>query len=202
MGGLDRLLAKSLNITIRNNLGEKTTQKVEERLFQKYGLSLTQAIEEFQKIDAVLREFFGAGADGLESKFMQSLCNTKSKNKTNNWFSINDNHSSQTIMESFGDDDKSAILNVVIEEAKIISDILLDCKIPQTSGYRKINQLIKDGLLVSDGHITTSDGRKVTKYRSLFDNLRINIVKNKITVDVQLSRPDFNDSTVLQVIYG
>ncbi|RDJ31422.1 MAG: transcriptional regulator [Crenarchaeota archaeon] len=202
MGGLDRLLAKSLNNTIRNNLGEKTTQKVEERLFQKYGLSLTQSIEEFHKIDAVLREFFGAGADGLESKFMQSLCSAKSKNKTNNWFSITDNHTSQTIMESFGDDDKSAILNVVIEDAKIISDILVDCKIPQTSGYRKINQLIKDGLLVDDGYTITSDGRRVTKYRSLFDNIRINIVKNKITVDVQLSRPDFNDSSVLQVIYG
>ena len=202
MGGLDRLLASSLDSVIRNNLGEKTTQKIEDRLFEKYGLSLTQGIEEFQKIDAVLREYFGAGADGLEQKFLSSVCKVKSKSKTNNWFTIEDDTSAQKILESFGDDDKTKIINTVTEEPKIISQILDDCKIPQTSGYRKINSLIKDGLLIIGGHIITNDGRRVIKYRALFDNVRINIIKNKISVDVELSRPNYNDSTVLQVVYA
>ena len=49
MGGLDRLLAKSLGSTIRNNLGEKTTEKIEQRLVEKYGITITQGIEQFQK---------------------------------------------------------------------------------------------------------------------------------------------------------
>ena len=202
MGGFDRLLSKSLVSTIRNNLGEKTTNKIEQRLFEKYGISLTQGIEEFQKIDAVLREYFGAGADGLESKFIETLCKVKSKSTTNTWFTITDSNITQVILESFGDDDKAAIINSVFENPKIISDILMTCKIPQTSGYRKINQLIDDGLLVIDGHEFTNDSRKVSKYRSLFNNIRINIVKNKISVDVQLDNPNLIESTTLQVIFG
>ena len=201
MGGLDRLLAKSLDSTIRNNLGEKTTEKIEQRLVEKYGINITQGIEQFQKIDAVLREFFGAGADGLEKKFLENICKTKGKTKSNNWFTIEDTSIAQIILESYGDEDKSKIMTAVSEDAKIISEILADCKIPQTSGYRKINSLIENGLLVTEGSIVSGDGRRVSKYRTLFDNTRINIVKNHITVDVQLNRPNLNESSVLQVIF-
>lgn len=199
MSGLDRLLAKSLESTMRKNLGVTTIKKVENRLFEKFGLSLTQAIEDFQKIDAVLREFFGAGADGLERKFLESICKEKSKTKSG-WYSIQSPTVGQEILEAYGDEDKTKIINEVIDEPKIISEILDNCKIPQTSGYRKINVLIKNGLLVTDGFVNSTDGRKVSKYRSLFDNIRINIVKNKITVDVQLNKSNYNGSTVLQVI--
>jgi len=201
MSGLDLLLSKSLENIIRENLGEKASLKIEERLFEKYGISLTQSIEQFQKIDVVLREFFGAGADGLEKKFIETICKTKTKAKNKNWFTLDDNTINQTILESYGDDDKTQILNCVTDEPKIISEILTECKIPQTSGYRKINSLIKGGLLVTDGSLVSHDGRHVSKYRSLFDNVRINIIKNKITVDILLDRPDFNDSSVLQVIF-
>jgi len=201
MSGLDLLLSESLEKTIRENLGEKASQKIEDRLFEKYGISLTQSIEQFQKIDAVLREFFGAGADGLEKKFLETICKSKNKAKGSNWLSLEDISINQTILESYGDDDKTQILNCVSDEPKIISEILAECKIPQTSGYRKINSLIKNGLLVVDGSIVSHDGRQVSKYRTLFDNVRINIVKNKITVDILLDRPNYNDSTVLQVIF-
>jgi len=201
MGGLDLLFSKSLEKTIRDNLGENAAKKIEGRLFEKYGISLTQSIEQFQKIDAVLREFFGAGADGLEKKFLEAICKSKSKAKGSNWLTLEDTAINQTILESYGDDDRTQILNCVSDEPKIISEILAECKIPQTSGYRKINSLIKNGLLVVDGSIVSHDGRSVSKYRSLFDNVRINIVKNKITVDILLDRPNFNDSTVLQVIF-
>jgi hypothetical protein len=200
MGGLDRLISSSLEATIRNNLGDKTTKKIEDRLFEKHGISLTQGIENFQKIDAVLREYFGAGADGLENKFLENICKIKTKNTSNSWFTMSDSKISQTILESFGDDDKASIINSVIDTPKIISDILATCKIPQTSGYRKINQLIDNGLLIVDGYEFTSDSRKVSKYRSIFNNIRINIVKNKVSVDVQLETSNFDQSSVLQVI--
>ena len=200
MSGMDRLLVKSLDTVIRKNLGSTTTQKIEERLFEKYGMSLTQAIEQFHKIDAVLREFFGAGADGLEKKFLDNVCKTHGKNKKGNWYSITDSVIAHEILEAFGDEDKIKIFNSTADEPKIISDILNKCKIPQTSGYRKINALIKNGLLIIDGYSQTSDGRKIHKYKALFDNVRINIVKNKIVIDVQLSQQHFEKSSVLQVV--
>src|SRR5690348_1023294 len=73
MSGLDTLISKSLDITIKENLGKKTLQKVEDRLFEKYGINLTQAISDFTKLDTVLREFFGEGAEGLEKQFLENV---------------------------------------------------------------------------------------------------------------------------------
>lgn len=197
MAGLDRLLAKSLDLTIRENLGDKTVQKIEERLFEKYGISLTQSIEQFQKLDAVLREFFGAGADGLEQRFLNNICEVKSVNNEH-WVQIENPELTKIILESFGDDDKKKILATLNEEPMLISQILDICKIPQTSGYRKVNSLIEGGLLVPAGFVITPDGKRVTKYLSIFDNIRIDIIKNKISVSLHLQK-GLSTSSVLTV---
>jgi hypothetical protein len=103
------------------------------------------------------------------------------------------------ILESFGDDDKKKILGVLNGEALIISEIIEKCNIAQTSGYRKINSLIDDGLLVPSGYISTADGKKVTKYRSIFNNIHIEIIKNKINISLYLPDNDFNTSSILTV---
>jgi predicted DNA-binding ArsR family transcriptional regulator len=198
MAGLDRLLAKSLDSIIRENLGDKTIQKIENRLFEKYGISLTQSIEQFNKLDAVLREFFGAGADGLEQRFLKSVCEVKIVNDEN-LILIENPTLTKIILESFGDDDKKKILSALNGESLIISQIIEQCGIPQTSGYRKVNVLIDEGLLVPSGFIATQDGKKITKYRSIFDNIKIDIVKNKITIMIHLAKEDLSNSTVLSV---
>jgi hypothetical protein len=63
----------NINEIIRKNLGEKSLQKIEQRLFEKYKISLDQCLWEYEKFDSVLREFFGDGADGLEHKMFKSL---------------------------------------------------------------------------------------------------------------------------------
>lgn len=198
MAGLDRLFAGSLDIVIRENLGDRTIQKIENRLFEKYGITLTDAVEQFQKLDAVLREFFGAAADGLEKKFLKSICNiTESHGET--WLVIDNPVLTRVILGSFGDDDKKNILSALNGNSLIISQIIEMSSIAQTSGYRKINSLINDGLLVPSGYITANDGKKVTKYRSIFDNIKIDIVKNKITVSLHLVKEDLQESTILAV---
>jgi len=162
--GIDNLLVPSLRKTIEENLGKKTLNKIEERLFERHGMSLVQAIKDFHKFDSVLREFFGAGADGLETKFLQKIVELeKVKNSKTEWITIQDQDLAKIFLESFGDPDKKAILNAVLDKPYIVSDILKNCKIPQTSGYRKINSLIKVGLLTPNGKSVTSDGKKSHK---------------------------------------
>jgi len=91
------------------------------------------------------------------------------------------------ILHSYADDDKKKILNVTANKPRIILDIINACKLPQTSSYRKINSLIKNGLLIPDGQIPRKFGKKVTKYVALFGNLEINIIKNDISVKARLS---------------
>ncbi len=176
----------------------KQCKKIENRLVEKYGISLTESIEQFQKLDAVLREFFGAGADGLEKRFLESICDVKTANN-NNWITIDNPILTKIILESFGDDDKKKILSTLSYEALIISQIIEKCSIAQTSGYRKINSLIDDGLLVPSGYVSTTDGKKVTRYRTIFNNIEIEIIKDKITVSIRLAKEDFDASSVLTV---
>ena len=197
MGGLDRLIAKSLDTTIRENLGDKTVQKIGERLFEKYGISLTQSLEQFQKLDAVLREFFGAGADGLEQRFLKDVCEIEVKDGEV-WAHIENQELTKIILESFGDDDKKKILGSLNDESMLISQIIETCNIPQTSGYRKINSLIDGGMLVPSGHTITSDGKRVTKYKAIFDNIKIDIVKNRVTVALHLKK-GLGTSSILTV---
>jgi len=202
MSGLDTLIAKSLDSTIKENLGKKTLQKVEQRLFEKYGINLTQSIEDFTKLDSVLREFFGEGAEGLEKQFLENIVTLEKESKTQNpnWVAIEDSSLAKLILESFGDEDKKNILNSVLDEPRIISEILEISQVPQTSGYRKINSLIDNGMLIVQGHVTTNDGKKVNKYKSIFDNVTINIEKNKVIVKVLLAKESIEKSSVIQVV--
>lgn len=199
MVGFDHLIAKSLNGIVRENLGNKTVTKIESRLFEKFGVSLTQAIEEFEKMDLVLREFFGKGADGIEKKFFENLIQTKSKKSKKNWHTITDLQVNTTILQAFGDPEKKKILESVTDTPKIVADILNDCNLPQTSGYRKINSLINDGLLVQSGQ-TIKDNKKISMYICIFDNLKINIDKGNVMIDVQLSHHEQQNSSILQIV--
>lgn len=201
MSGLDTLIAKSLDMTIKENLGKKTLQKVEDRLFEKYGINLTQAIEDFTKLDVVLREFFGEGAEGLEKQFLENIVTVEeTKTQDPNWVVIEDPSLAKIILESFGDEDKKNIMNTVLDESRIISEILEIAHIPQTSGYRKVNSLIDKGLLIVNGHITTHDGKKVNKYKSIFENITINIEKNKVVVKVLMAKESIEKSSIIQVV--
>ncbi len=199
--GLDNLLVPSLRKSIEENLGKETLNKIEQRLMERHGLGLVQSIKNFNKFDSVLREFFGAGADGLEQKFLKNIVDIeKSKLSSPDWLQIKDAELSKIFLESFADQDKKAIITAVMDESLIISKILEKCQIPQTSGYRKINFLIDNGLLVSNGFELTHDGKKVKEYETIFENIKVDIVKNNITVKVQLKNTLLKNSTIIQTV--
>lgn len=200
MAGFDRLLANSLERVISENLGQKTMQKIEKRLDEKYNISTKESIEQFHKLDAILRELFGAGADGLEKRFLESLCKVKKSSKNESWISINDDEVKHAILSAYGDDEFAKIINSVTDEPKIIIDILKETKLPQTSGYRKVNWLIDHGLLIEDGVHEVNEGRKVSKYSPIFENIKIDINKGKVSLDVRFDSKKLEASTVLQVV--
>ena len=199
--GLDNLLVNSLRTSIEENLGKETLKKIEERLMERHGLGLVQAIKDFHKLDSVLREFFGADADAIEQKFLKNIINIeKSKQSHSNWVQIKDQELSKIFLESFADSDKRLIIGSVMDESLIISDITKKCQIPKTSGYRKINFLINNGLLVFSGFELTQDGKKVKKYETIIDNVIMKIVKNSVSVKIQLKKSLLNESSILQTI--
>jgi len=201
MHSLDNLLAPSLRKSIEENLGKPTLNKIEQRLMERHGIGVIQAIKDFYKLDSVLREFFGAGADGLETKILHNIIDVKqSKKSFDNWIILDDQRLAKIFLESFADDDKRNILVASMDEPLTISDILLTCKIPQTSGYRKINYLIENGLLMVNGFTLSLDGKKIQKYQTIFNNIKMDIERKNIVVKVQLKKNPLVDSSILQII--
>ena len=199
--GLDILLVPSLRKSIEENLGKDTLNKIEQRLMERHGLGLVQAIKNFHKFDSVLREFFGAGAAGLEQKFLHKVVSVeKSKQTNSNWIQMKDPELARIFLESFADQDKKSILGAVMTKPLIIAKILDSCKIPQTSGYRKINYLINNGLLVSNGFELAHGGKKVKKYETIFENVKVDIIKNDVEVKVQLKNTLLSESSILQTV--
>jgi len=122
-----------------------------------------------------------------------------SKDLKDHWYVLSDSYINSIILQSFGDPEKKKILESVSVTPKIIADILNDCDLPQTSGYRKINSMIADGLLFKTGSVI-KDNKKINKYVCVFDDLNINIEKSKITINVQLTDSKQKQSSILQTI--
>jgi len=164
-------------------------------------MNIIQAIKDFYKFDSVLRELFGADADGMETRFLQNIIELSQKEKTkDNWIVIQDQDLAKIFLESFADKDKKVIIDSVLDDSLIIADILERCRVPQTSGYRKINQLIDTGLLISNGFVLASDGKKTKKYQTIFDDVKIDIEKNSIVIRVKLKKNSLSQSAILQII--
>jgi hypothetical protein len=196
---LDSLLAPALRKSIEDNLGKVTMNKIEQRLMERHGMGVVQAIKEFSVLDSVLREFFGTGAEGLESRFIQNIIKLESsKKESDNWLILKDQSLANVIIESFADQDKKAILELVMDESLSISDILDKCKITQYSGNEKVNNLIDNGLLVSNDNL--SDGENNRKYQTAFSGVKMDIEKKSMIVKVQLKKIQLHESAILQVI--
>ena len=100
------------------------------------------------------------------------------------WITIGDLQYQKLILESYSDSDKRRILEETIDAPRNISEIFDICNKPQTTVYRKTMSLIKCGLLMPDD-TTFKHGKKSTRYKSIFEKIRIDIIKNKISIKVK-----------------
>jgi len=202
MTGFDSLIASTVSVTIRENLGDKTLQKIEKRIFERHGMNLTQAIVDFPKLDGVLREFFGAGAEGLEKEFMKGIVALEeSARQEKEWITIQDHRLATTVLKALGDEEKNRILNSVMNESMTIPDILSTCQISEASGYEKIDSLIKDGLLVTEGNEALHDGKTETQYKTLFEDLHVDIIQNKVILKIQVPERLLENSSLIQMAF-
>ena len=198
--GIDNLLVPSLRKQIEENLGAEKLEKIEQRLIERHGMNMVQAIKDFHKLDSVLREFFGASADEIEKKSLLNVIELEKTKKKGGWITIQDQELTKIFLQTFGDEDKKVILGTVLDKSLIVADILKESKIPQTSGYRKINSMISDGILISNGFELSSDNKKIKKYETVFENIQMDIQENGMIVKLQLKKDLLTNSAILQII--
>jgi hypothetical protein len=197
---LDRLLAQALESMIREKLGQKSCERIEDRLHQRYNMSMAESIMNFYTLDATLREFFAAGADVIEEDFAKKLFSISSGAKGKQWITIENKDLAQLIFEAYGDREKSLILETAFKKPAVILEILDATGIPSSSGYRIINRLVQDGLLTEVEFAETSDGKKVSKYTALIERVRFEIDKKGLVVQVLLRENILNESQIVRIL--
>ena len=198
--GIDNLLVPSLRKQIEENIGTEKLEEIEKRLIERHGVNMVQAVKDFYKLDSVLREFFGANADEIETKSLRNIIGLEKSEKKEEWVTIQDQELSKTFLEMLGDEDKKAILGTVLNRPMTVADILKEAKIPQTSGYRKINSMIDGGILVTNGFDLSNDNKKIKKYEAVFENIKMDIQENAMVVKIQLKKHLLTNSAIFQII--
>jgi DNA-binding HxlR family transcriptional regulator len=199
MAGLDTLLVKPMEEEIRENLGEKTLQKIEKRLFERHGMNLTQSIQKFQVLDNVLREFFGDGAEGLERQvFEKVMMIEKLQAEERSWTTIENSSLARTILEALANEDNTKIINSVLSAPKTITEISDECKISSTVLCAKVNSLVEHGILIPSND-PTQDGTIENKYSSVFEGVNIVIKENSVKIKVKINAASLKTSSLVQV---
>lgn len=198
MNGLDFFLAESLESIIIKKLGKRPYAKVKNRLLNKYGISLSQGMQDFQKVDGILRELFGSATDKFEKELVKNILNVDQSNKIFPIIITDPSLVNKTLL-SYGDQDKKMIVDFLLQKPRIILDMVNDLDIPQATIYRRVKELIKDGLLMIAGY-ETGYAKEIPKYAPLFEDVRINLFKNNMNMSVRVIENTLKTSKFYDVL--
>jgi predicted transcriptional regulator len=99
---------------------------------------------------------------------------------------INDADKTQKALEIFSDNYARTILAAVIEKPKSALQIADETKIPLTTTYRKIHQLLENSLIRISGQIA-ENGKKNFLYKSKIRSFEVTFTKDRFAIIVNTS---------------
>ena len=198
MGGIDRIIASSLSPEIKKKLNSEILKKVERELFLEYGMSIKLSIENFHKFLSILKKNSSIDTNRFEKDCISKILKVKIKNDKF-LVTIIHQHLRDLILELFGDIETRKIITTLLEKEYTIPQILKESKIPKTSGYRKIENLILNGLIIESGKVL-SESKKISKLQCIFEEINLKIKKDKIEIIGVVNKKIFEKSTSMKSI--
>ncbi len=201
MNSFDRIVAKGVRSVLEEDLGKTTYKKVEKEVFDVYGITILEAVNDFSKLDLVLRKFFGKHTTNIESKIFKKILAVNNHTKTESIITIKDPSTAKAVFEAYGDPAKKTILDLLLHESKSIPETIAKSKLPKASTYNRIKELIQDGLLTMVGHTSAADGRKVNEYATTFNKTVFEIQDENILINANVNTQFLKDSFAFNSIY-
>ena len=198
MGGIDRMIASSLSPEIKKKLNSEILKKVERELFLEYGMSIKLSIENFHQFLTVLKKNSSIDINRFEKDCISKILKVKIKNDKF-LVTVIHQHLRDLILELFGDIETRKIIAALLEKEYTIPQILKESKIPKTSGYRKIENLIFNGLIIESGKVL-SESKKISKLQCIFEEINLKIKKDKIEIIGVVNKKIFEKSTSMKSI--
>jgi len=198
MAGIDKLISTGLSTKIKKEIGLDVLKKVERELFLEHGMSIKLSIEHFQKFINILKKNSNININKFEKDCINKIIKIRKKDDKY-YLSIIDSKLVNLIFESLGDLESRKIISILLENEYTIPQILKESKIPKTSGYRKIEDLLISGFLIETGKVL-SESKKISKIRCVFQEVSINVKEDKISINGIISKKLFEKSTSMKSI--
>ena len=198
MGGIDKLISAVLSKEIKKELDLDLLKKVERELFLEHGMSIKLSIEHFQKFTNALKKNSHIDAMKFEKDCVNKILKIKKRDNKYNVTIINSDMV-DLILDLFSESETRKIISSLLENEYTIPQILKESKVPKTSGYRKIENLIFNGIIIESGKVL-SESKKISKLQCVFQEIKLDIKKEKITVVGTVSEKMFEKSTSMKSI--
>jgi hypothetical protein len=108
------------------------------------------------------------------------------------------------LLQSMADESARKILLSTVWKAKTIHEISEENRIPISSCYRKVRELITLRLLRVEETIITDTGKKYELYRSAIKDAKVNFSSTELSVEVTLTprEPEDRLSTLWKSVRG
>jgi hypothetical protein len=161
-------------------------------------MSIKLSIEHFHKFTSVLKKNSNVNVKKFERECINRIIKIK-KNNDKYILTIIDSNLSDLVLELLGDMETRKIISSLLEKEFTIPQILKESKVPKTSGYRKIENLIINGIIIESGKIL-SESKKIFKLQCIFQEINLDMKKEKIIVKGVVSQKMFEKSTSMKSI--
>lgn len=102
-------------------------------------------------------------------------------------FSRVDLDMSRRILRALADDFSARIIASTIGAAKTVEDISGDEMIPLSTCYRRVRELVEEGLVLVERIVITATGKRYALYRSCFTAFHVSSGRDGTTVEVELN---------------
>lgn len=197
MPGIDLLISRDLSLEFKTQLDENILKKLERELFFKHGMSIKLSIEHFEKFHDILKNNLDIKIEKFETDCIKKIVQV-SKNKNNHVVKITSQKLCDKIFNFYGDPESRKILMILMDGQKTISEILAISKVLKSPAYRKIENLLLDGLILESGTILANN-KRVSRYNCIFDEIHIILGKDHLMVEGVVNHMNFNTSSIAKL---
>ncbi|WP_428326525.1 hypothetical protein [Nitrosopumilus sp.] len=201
MPGIDRFLSESIETAIKKDLDQETEYLMKKTMFQKYGISIRQSVEDVEKLHQIRKELLDEVDYSQLKKYLNKICTFKKSDDGKFYIvTVSDNSLKRKFMETLGDDESRKILTSMTDKSCSTSDVLRLQKISTTSGYRKVNALIRDGFLIQTKRKMIENRRPVDQYTTFYHKIFFEIKRNDVLLDILIKKKMFESSSLFDIV--
>jgi hypothetical protein len=195
--GFDLLISRYLSREIKSQLEPDILKKIERELFFENGMSIKLSIGHFKTFHNVLKNFSNMDIKKFENDCIKKIIQI-SKSKSGINIKIIDPNLAVTIFDFYGDSETRKILQCIMGKSKTVSEILETSGVLKSPGYRKIENLLLNGLILESGKIITKQ-KRISQYCCLFDNVSVLIKKDDLVIEGVINPYFFKASSITKI---